>query len=113
MGKPSNRFVWRAEDSLRVSAGRLGKALAKAHPGLHRTAQGLIEALPAEGRVRLIDAARKLAPVLIDRQDVRVMRGGQVVGDLPPDRSLKVMGFGPPVSLVILPASGGLLQGSP
>jgi hypothetical protein len=91
MGKSSKGFVWRAEDSLRVSAERLGEALTREHPSLYRTGQGLIEALPAEGRVRPIDSARKLAPVLIDRLDIRVRRGGKVVGDLPPDRSLNVL----------------------
>ena len=84
-------FVWRAEDSLCANAGRLGRALAKAHSNLYRSPQGLIEALPAEGNVRLIDGARKLAPILIDRLDIQVMRGGKVVGDLPPERSLNAL----------------------
>lgn len=89
--QPAKKFVWRVEDSLRVSADRLGKALAKAHSNLFRTEQGLIEALPAESKVRVIDSARKLAPTLIDHLDIQVMRGGKIVGDLPQDRSLNAL----------------------
>jgi phage N-6-adenine-methyltransferase len=97
MGKPPKKpealtkCAWRVKDSLRVNADRLGKALVKAHPGLYRTPQGLIEALPAQGKIRVIDNARKLAPTLIDHLDLQVVRGGKVVGDLPPERSLNAL----------------------
>lgn len=97
MSKPSKKakavkgFVWRIEDSLRINADLLGKALAQEHPNLYRTGQGLIEALPAESKVRLIDSARKLAPTLIDHLDLQVMRNGKIVGDLPSERSLSAL----------------------
>ena len=72
---------------------------------LYRTAQGLIEAVPAENKVRVIDSARKLAPVLIDRLDIKVMRGGKIVGDLPPERSLNAL-LGSEQFLAVLQARG-------
>src|SRR5207249_2542371 len=52
---------------------------------------GLIEALPAQNKVRLIDAARKLAPIVIDHLEIQVMRNGKIVGDLPSERSLNAL----------------------
>ena len=84
------KFVW-ADVSLQKNAALLGKALAVSHPNLFRTDQGLIEATPADNKVRVIDSARKLAPVLIDHLDIQVKRGGKIVADLPQERSLNAV----------------------
>jgi len=89
--KPSKKFIWEMEFGLRINADLLGTALVKAHPNLYRTAQGMIEALPADSKVRVIDSARKLAPILIDHLDIQVMRGDKIVADLPPERSLNAL----------------------
>ena len=83
-------FIW-SDVSLRCNAGLLGEALANVHPNLYRTPQGLIEGIPEENKVRVIDSARKLAPILIDNLDIQVKRGGKIVGDLPPERSLNAL----------------------
>ena len=81
--KPATPFVWEFALGPGVNADRLGNALAQAHPNLFRTSAGLIEAVPAENKVLLIESARKLAPLLIDHLDIHVLRGAKIVGEAP------------------------------
>lgn len=77
------RLVWRVERGAGRNYRALGKRLNQAGD-LHRNGDdhGLIQVLPS-GRSRLITKASELAPIIVDRVTMRVIKNAKVVSELP------------------------------
>lgn len=69
---------------------KLGHHLAEAHGDLYRHPDGLVLVQP-DGKLQLIDKGPKLAPVIVDRVNMQVLREGKLVSDLPNAMHLTTM----------------------
>ncbi|MHB8972762.1 MAG: hypothetical protein ACYC3X_20670 [Pirellulaceae bacterium] len=90
--RPSS-FTWRVERTAAPNYRALGQRLAAASGDLYRNGtdgHGLLLALP-DGRVRLILKGADLAPVIVDRVKMRVIKEGKVVSELPAASHLAAM----------------------
>jgi hypothetical protein len=87
------KFTWRVERPAASNYRRLGQRLAEARGGLYRNHAncfGLIQVMP-DGKTLLITKGSELAPIIVDRVKVRVMKEGKLVSELPTSTHLNAM----------------------
>lgn len=87
------RFVWYTERTAAPNYRKLGRLLSETHGDLYRhhaDGHALVQVLP-DGTVRRINTGAKLAPVLVDRVKMIVVRNDRVVGELPSSTHLNAM----------------------
>ncbi len=92
---PSDRkkFSWRIELGAAPNYRRLGRCLAESRGDLfrnHHDGQGLILVI-AGGTSRLIIKGADLAPIIVDRVKMRVLKEGKLVRELPTGAHLQAM----------------------
>jgi hypothetical protein len=91
--RPNKVFTWLVERGARRNYRRLGKHLAARKRSLYRNGserRGLI-LVSANGSYCLITKASQLVPVIVDSMNMRVMREGKVVSELPTTFHLNAM----------------------
>lgn len=87
------KFTWRTERGAAANYRGLGQRLREARGDLYRNHtddHGLIQVM-ADGKPRLITKGSELAPVIVDRVKVRVMKEGKLMGELPTNTHLNAM----------------------
>ena len=93
--KPPKRkkFVWDVERGAAPNYERLGRRLAGSRGDLfrnHHDGHGLIHVKP-DGTSQLITKGADLAPMIVDRVDMQVVKEGKVVSELPTAAHLRAM----------------------
>ena len=79
------KFTWRTERAAAPNYRGLGRCLAEARGDLYRNHSddyGLIQVM-ADGKSRLISKGSELAPIIVDRVRMRVMKEGKLVSEFP------------------------------
>ena len=87
------KFTWRVERAAAPNYQRLGWCLAVARGDLYRNhadGHGLIQVLP-NGESRLITKGAELAPIIVDRVRMRVVKEDKLVSELPTTSHLNAM----------------------
>ncbi len=90
---PKARFVWFTERTAAPNYRKLGRLLSKIHGDLYRhhaDGHALVQVLP-DGTARRINTGAKLAPVIVDRIKMIVVRNDRMVGELPSSTHLNAM----------------------
>jgi len=87
------RYVWYTERTAAPNYRKLGRILSSVHGDLYRQhadGHALVQVLP-DGTARRINTGARLAPVIVDRVKMVVVRNDRVVGELPSGAHLNAM----------------------